>query len=243
MARHPVHLLGALLIAATFSLTVGHGREARAAALEVAPVLTDLVPGQQSAVLTITNTSPDPTAVQVRSFAWSQNATSDQLDPTEALMVSPTVFQLQPGAAQVVRILLRRPPSKPEETYRLLVDEIPPPGSNGNVRFALRLSLPVFAHSAGAPPASPPEMRVADGRELVVVNRGPRRLRLVDLELLQSNGERVPVTPPENPYVLPGVERHWQLRGVTLRPGMTARANWTGESGRANASVPVTSGP
>ena len=243
MARQPVQILGACLIAVAFSLIAGYGHEAWAAALEVAPVLTDLAPGQQSAVLTVTNTSPDPTAVQVRSFTWTQNATSDQLEPTESLLVSPTVFQLQPGAAQVVRLLLRRPPTKPEEAYRLLVDEIPPPGSNGNVRFALRLSLPVFAHAAGTSAANQPDMRVADGRELIVVNHGPRRIRLVDLELLQGGGERVPLTSPENPYVLPGVERHWLLRGATLRPGMTARASWTGESGRANAPVPVTTGP
>ncbi len=64
------------------------------------------------------------------------------------MVASPPAVTIAPGASQVARLILRKPPEGKEATYRLLVDQIPPPAAPGTVRVALRLSIPVFAEPA-----------------------------------------------------------------------------------------------
>ncbi|WP_083747855.1 molecular chaperone [Teichococcus deserti] len=215
-------------------------RPARAGAIEVAPVSADLAPGQQAGVITVTNRDTTPTSVQVRAFAWTQDVTSDQLTPTQDLLVSPPLFQLAPGASQVVRMVLRAPAQGRETAYRLLVDQIPGPTDSGQqIRFALRLSIPVFAQAAVNGRAEL-EWQLRPGGELTVVNRGTRRAQLAQLTLMPAGGRGpLALTGPENPYVLPGQERRWLARGATLRPGSTVQASGTGEAGRFTVDVPV----
>ncbi|MCR0982682.1 fimbria/pilus periplasmic chaperone [Roseomonas pecuniae] len=197
------------------------------------------MPGQQTSVVTVTNRDATPTSVQVRAFDWSQDATRDRLTPTQDLLVSPPAFQLAPGGSQVVRMVLRRPPAGGERAFRLLVDQIPSPADAGQqVRFALRLSLPVFAQTSANGRAQL-EWRLQPGGDLVILNRGTRRAQLAGLSLAAPGGASIPLAAPENPYVLPGVERHWRLRGAPPRPGTTLRATGNGEAGQFAVDVPV----
>ncbi|MFC3125040.1 molecular chaperone [Pseudoroseomonas globiformis] len=215
------------------------GHPASAGSLEVSPVSTDMAPGQQSSIVTVTNREPHPTSVQVRAFAWSQDRRHDTLTPTQDLLVSPPVFQLAPGASQVVRLVLRRTPNDAERAFRLLVDEIPGPAQEGQqVRFALRLSLPVFAHSTNTGRAEL-DWRIMPDGVLSVTNRGTRRAQLAGLTLAGPGGARMALAEPENPYVLPGVDRHWQLRGAVPRPGSVLRASGVGEAGQFAVDIPV----
>ena len=233
-------ILHALFLAGLVSLCA---HRAQAGSIEVSPVSTDLEPGQQAAVVTVINRDAEPTAVQVRAFVWTQDSRRDSLAPTQDLLVSPPVFQLAPGASQVVRLVLRRPSAEPERAFRLLVDEIPSPAREGQqVRFALRLSLPVFAHAVPSGRADL-HWRVLQNGELAVDNRGTRRAQLAGLTVTGPGGARLPLLEPENPYVLPGVERRWRFKGSPPRPGTTLRASGTGEAGQFAVDVPVTANP
>lgn len=225
-------------LAAVLGLLALAPAPAAAGSIEVAPVSTDLAPGQQASVVTVTNRDTAPTSVQVRAFAWTQDATRDQLTPTQDLVVSPPVFQLAPGASQVVRMVLRTPAQGREQAFRLLVDQIPGPGDAGQVRFALRLSIPVFAQAAASGRAEL-DWRLRPGGELVVANRGTRRAQLAGLALAVPGGAPLALAAPENPYVLPGQERRWLARGAALRPGTVVQASGTGEAGRFTVDVPV----
>lgn len=231
-------LLGGGAAAAMAALGL-HPSPAAAGSIEVAPVSADLAPGQQAGVITVTNRDAAPTSVQVRAFAWTQDATHDQLTPTQDLLVSPPVFQLAPGASQVVRMLLRAPAQGREQAFRLLVDQIPGPADSGQqVRFALRLSIPIFAQVAATGRADL-DWRLRPGGELVVANRGTRRAQLAGLSLTAPGGGPMALTGPENPYVLPGQERRWLARGAALRPGTVVRASGTGEAGNFAVDIPV----
>ncbi|HEX4652543.1 MAG TPA: fimbria/pilus periplasmic chaperone, partial [Granulicella sp.] len=95
-------------------------------------------------VLTVGNQSNHEIAFQIRAFAWQQNrAGDDQLAATDELLASPPLASVAPGASQVARLVLRRPPQGREATYRILLDELPPAGQAGRVHVALRLSIPV----------------------------------------------------------------------------------------------------
>jgi hypothetical protein len=82
-----------------------------------------------------------------------QWGTSEALAPTRGLLAVPAVFNLAAGARQVIRVASREAAASDIETaYRLLITEVPTatPETAAGIRFALRLSLPVFITPPGA---------------------------------------------------------------------------------------------
>jgi len=133
----------AILVLAASSLTAG------AQALSVLPVNVFLSPGQKATSLTLTNQGTTETAIQLRAYAWNQKDNDDPLTASDAIVVSPPLVRIAPGTQQVVRLILRETPQGREATYRLLLDQIPPPAEPGVVHMVLRLSIPIFAQPAG----------------------------------------------------------------------------------------------
>ena len=205
MVRKPSFIVACGVLAMLLTTPV------RAASIEVAPVVIDLTAEQQTAVITLVNRTTAPTAAQLRAFAWRQSTTQEELLPTDQLLVSPPVFNLAPGASQLVRLVLRPANEGAERTFRVVVDEIPPPvpGTRG-IQLALRLSLPVFV---AAPMVTPPRLTWSLSRDgkLTVANSGKRHERVHDLKLVASDGSTLALQPPMTPYVLAGAERQWTL--------------------------------
>lgn len=215
---------------------------ARAASIEVSPVLVELAPGRMSAVMTVTNRSGDASAIQLRAFHWTQTGNDDPLVATDDVIVSPPIFQLGGGEQQTVRVLLRKPPQAAEATYRLLLDELPTGRQPGQIQFALRLSMPVFAAPADA---SPPSLawRILDaeaGAELAVANRGGRHDRIDRIEVQLPVGRLIKVVPVNNAYVLAGVERHIPLPvGHFGAAGGSALITGHDDNGSFSAAAPI----
>ena len=92
--------------------------------------------------------------VQVQTFAWPHGPATAELEPTRDLIAVPPVFELAGNAKQIIRVALRGAAAGGrEQAYRLLITEVPRGGAAGTgVRFALRLSLPVFVTPTGAAP-------------------------------------------------------------------------------------------
>ena len=84
------------------------GVAARAQSLSVMPVNINLAPGQSATTLTVTNQGTTKTAIQIRAFGWNQQADGDQLAASDAVVVSPPIASIDPGASQVVRLILRQ---------------------------------------------------------------------------------------------------------------------------------------
>jgi fimbrial chaperone protein len=219
---------------------------AHAGTVEVSPVTVTLQPGQTATTLSVVNHGTSRTAIQVRSFAWSQGPSSEDLTPTNELVVSPPIFQLGPEETQTVRLLLRRPPQGVESSYRLLLDELPVGSTPGVVQFALRLSLPLFALPAGQgmPNLSWHIAPGASGTELVVANHGTRHDRLSGLSVSLPGGGSVKPGGLQNLYVLAGVERRLSLSlGRAGLGGASLTVTGTDDLGRVNAPAPLQSTP
>lgn len=201
-----------LLGAAVFFLCTGL---AAAVQLHLAPIRVDLAPGQRAAALTVTNEGGEPAAFQIRAYAWSQTAQgTDELAPTEELLVSPPLSKLEPGAQQVVRLVLRRLPAEREATYRILLDEIPPPAAPGTVRIAVRQSVPVFAlpNTRATARLVWRLERGADGTAwLAASNLGNRHAEVREVALAAADGAPLAVEPRPLPYVLAGATRRWRV--------------------------------
>ena len=107
-------------------------------------------------------------------------------------------------------LILRQPPAGREVTYRILVDQIPPPAEAGTVHVVLRLSIPIFAQ-----PTTPavPHIRFHIEKEngqlvLVGVNNGLRHEAIRDIALRTSDGRELKGrTRARRPYILAGNKR------------------------------------
>lgn len=209
--------------------------------LGVAPVNVQLAAGARAAVLTLTNAGTEPTAFQIRAFAWRQTATDDPLTPTNELLVSPPLGELAAGASQIVRLVLRKLAVGREAAYRILVDEIPPPAAPGTVRIALRLSIPVFAAPVARAAAQLRWRVEQDGTQawLVAANTGNRHASVRDIALVTPAGERLAVTIPR-PYVLAGATRRWPLAPPLPTPGQVLRLTARDDAQAIDTQVTVT---
>ena len=156
------------------------------AVLGVSPTRLELDPGRPAGVLTITNDGEAPLLLQIETFAWRAGVATADLEPTREIVAVPPMVKLAPGERQIVRVARRRSETPAvEETYRILVTEVPSGDpAAGGVRLALRMSLPVFVTPPGA--RAEPRWRIERGPQgsvLVVANRGRAHLHIRQLEL------------------------------------------------------------
>ncbi len=186
---------------------------ARAQSLSVVPVNVFLSPGQKSTSLTVTNQGSSETAIQIRAYAWNQKDGDDQLTASDEVMISPPLTKIASGATQVVRIILRQSPQVRESTYRILIDQIPPPAELGVVHMVLRLSVPVFASPAiRAFPDVQFHLERADGQiYLVGFNAGILHEKIRDIVLSTSDGHKLKEDSKGSPYVLCGATHRWHI--------------------------------
>jgi fimbrial chaperone protein len=182
-------------------------------ALSVLPVNIFLAPGQKATSLTVTNQGTTETAIQIRAFAWSQKDNDDPLTPSSDVVLSPPLFKIAPGASQVVRLILREPPQGRESTYRILVDQVPPPAEPGVVHLVLRLSIPIFAKPTirAFPDVQFHLERDADEIYLVAFNAGLLHEAIRDIVLTTSDGRKLKPDTSASPYVLSGATRRWHI--------------------------------
>lgn len=211
MLRHLV--LAALALAAFACLP----SPAAAGAFQVNPIRVDLGPGIASQSLVVRNDGTEALVVQMSVQAWSQEDGQDVYRPTQDALVTPPVAQIAPGAEQVIRVGLRRPPDPTRQgTYRLFVQEVPgapAPGVTG-LQVALRVSLPVFV-AAQAPARRDLHWSVARGAvgelALTVENRGNVHAQILDVELHASGREAALARQAHVAYVLAGQRRTFAM--------------------------------
>jgi fimbrial chaperone protein len=95
--------------------------------------------------------------VQAQLRQWTQIDGRDRLDEVPHAVATPPVFTLAPKSRQVVRVGVLVPPhATTEQTFRLLLTELPASAApaGGQVATLLQLSLPVFV-APRTPPSSP----------------------------------------------------------------------------------------
>lgn len=212
-----------LLILAT-ALTLLLPAQARAGSLQVTPVSVDLNQSRRTATLTLGNTGDAAIDVQVRVFRWTIVDGVERLEPTDEVVASPPAGRLAPGATQLIRIVrVSDRPAPLEESYRVLVDELPDLSrvQAGEVSLLIRQSIPIFFASR---PAKSVEVswrmeRTAQGHQLVALNASKRRLRVADVELRRPDGSVVFGRAGLAGYVLAGAEMRWPLADKSAAEG------------------------
>lgn len=180
-------------------------------AFQVRPVRVDLGARQPAAQLVVSNPTDRPLLLQAQVWSWSQNGTQEQLEPASDLIVNPPIFELAPGAQQVVRVGLRQPlPAGRELSWRLWLSQVATPASpaDGGVQMLLRVSLPVFALGDAVPAPAPRWQRHDAGASVALVNDGGRHVHVRTLRLQSDGGPSHELGPC---YALPGGVCRWAL--------------------------------
>ncbi len=165
----------------------------QAASLQVAPVLVEVPAPGAAATLKLRNEGNRPLNAQIRIFQWTQVDGVDTLTPTNDVAASPPLASLRPNTDYTIRIVrTKKEPAAGEESYRLLIDELPERamGQTASVNIALRYSIPVFFTISGsAAPKLKWEIQQRSNKPVIVAtNGGDRRIRLSKLKLTDGKG-------------------------------------------------------
>lgn len=225
----PASPLARLLRAAAIAASIGAlAPAALAGSFSANPVRLSLPAGATSTSLVLENKGDQPVTVQASTASWTQEGGRDVLTATQDLVISPPIFKIAPGATQTVRVgLLRAPDPTRELTYRLFLQEVPPPPEPGQqaVSVALQLALPIFVQPPGPTRATPKLVWAAkpadgDALELSLANEGTAHVQLVDAKLAAEDGTVVAEV-TARAYVLPGQAQSWRVKPLR---------SWGGES-------------
>jgi fimbrial chaperone protein len=211
------------------ALILGAAPSARAAGLQIVPVLVELSAAEPRATITVKNVTDVPVRLELAASAWDQAPDGQmRLAPAPEILVYPPLLQLAPQEERKVRVSTTGTFGAKEQSYRLFLRELPPPqkpGEKPGVQFLTRVGVPIFL----LPPR--PELRAeiagaaVHRNHLAVTLKNTGNTRLspgkVKIEALGSDGKSVLSTSADVWYVLAGGER---ALDVTLPAEGCARA-------------------
>jgi len=212
--------------------------------VEIAPVSITVTAPKAASSVTIRNAGTRPATFQSRIFQWKQPQFRDSLFRTRKVVVSPPVIKLNPGKTGVIRIVrLDKKAVAKEESYRLIIDELPKPPKPGRstVSMLVRHSLPVFFSADAASPSklSWKAIQKNNTLRLIAHNRGPRRVRLSGLRVKNQNGNLVNFGAGLNGYVLGGSQNAFEAKTNRRLWGQSLNIIAATATGRVLAKVTV----
>ncbi len=229
-------------IAATMLLLLG-ACGLNAASLRVAPTSLELTAPAAATVLNLANDGDHPINVQIRVFKWSQAGGIETLEPTRDVVASPPAARLNPNAQYVIRVVrTSKAPVRAEETYRVIVDELPDPARAraGTVTLIMRQSIPVFFKRPDVKPAVIVWSLKREGNTLSLTgrNNGGSRFRLSNVTLAQGTtkiGSRNGLVG----YVLAGATMQWPMGTAKPLAGSVVTLHGQSDLGPFDAEVAV----
>jgi fimbrial chaperone protein len=218
---------------------------AAAAMLSVSPVTLEIAAPRTNAKLNLENRGEEPVTVQIRVFRWENKNGKESLTPTSSVVASPPMATLKPHGKYTVRIVrVANEPVTSEESYRLLVDQLPKPVNQPGsaVSFLIRQSIPVFFTTAELQkPSLVWSARIERSKLVLAVgNKGRRRAKLSHIKLTGPAGV---FGGPEDGlagYVLSGSTTQWvQPSPLGLAPGAKITIVAQDEHGPVEATAVV----
>ncbi|MEI7455177.1 MAG: fimbria/pilus periplasmic chaperone [Nitrosomonadales bacterium] len=202
------------ILAAFFFSTYVDGAQ-----FSVNPVRVYLDGKSKSGSLVVENTSDEVVTIQAMLNSWTQDKGVDKIDPTEDLLVSPPIFKVQPKSKQVVRVgFLKAPDATREGSYRLFLQEVPPPRKpdEQGMGVSLRMSLPIFVapnagnHQAALKWTAQP---VDDNNlKLSIANSGNAHIQITAISVSLPDGSYLAGSPSMMTYILPGQLHTWDFK-------------------------------
>src|SRR3954468_9259748 len=231
---------------ALFASLVAAAASAPAAAgsLQVEPVLVDITAPGAASTVTLRNEGTTPIDAQIRVYKWSVVNGKEQLDPTDDVVASPPSVTLTPKGQYVARIVrTSKQQVVGEESYRLLVDQLPDLSQqrNGAVNLMVRYSIPVFFGASNKKNPTVAWSVAANGDKITLTahNSGDRRLRISALSLRDAAGKSLSFGSGLAGYALGQSAVSWTVpgRGFSPNGAISVTAQSDGGPVQAVASI------
>lgn len=189
------------------------------AGLNVSPVQIWLTPDASKALITLRNDSDAESRYQLSVSAWDEDVDAGmKLSPTEAIVFFPRLLSLKPGETKNVRLGAAVPFGPVEKTYRVFIEELPPPlkpQGRSEVRVLTRVGIPIFlAPLKPAPDRRLSQVTLLPGKASVEVqNTGNVHLRVeaVKLEAYTQGGGKLFERSVSGWYVLAGGHKRYDV--------------------------------
>ena len=188
-----------------------------AANIGVNPVRVTLSENQKMGTLTVRNGGTEPMSMQLEVLNWSQEEGNGVFTPTRELIVNPPIFTIPAGGSQLIRVGLRRAPDAQRElTYRIFLQELPPPPSPDfqGAKMLMRVSLPVFVlpKVTAKPVLRWHAVRTSDGDlKISLSNSGNAHIQIANFSLSLPGSAQPWITQQTSNYVLIGQSFDWIL--------------------------------
>lgn len=213
---------------------------AQAGSFSVSPVRIFMEARERATGVTIINEGDTELVMQAELFEWKQKPDgTEELLPTQDLVLAPPILRLPKGSRQVVRLANLRPPVPGEQmTYRMVVREVPEalaaPQPGVQIQVALAFSLPVFITPPGAKRSvactatrtSPTAVRAT------CENSGQAYAQPVSMTLTTPSGNTLVTSDIKGGYILPKVTRSFELATEGSRiPGGPLKLQVTQDDG------------
>ncbi len=213
-----------------------------AASLQVTPINIEVAAPGAATTVTLNNPGTTPLKAQIRVYRWSLVNGQEHLEPATDVIASPPVAALQPKTDYTVRLVrLSKQPVTVEETYRLLIDEIPDKSNASGVvvAMAFRYSIPVFFTPANPGNGALTWSATRQNGKLFVsaTNSGTRRVRLADLSVGDGNGKSTVIAKGLAGYVLARSSKSWVAPDVSKSANSPLLIEAQGDNGPINASA------
>ena len=188
---------------------------ASAGTIGVSPVRVTLSDSQKIGSLSVRNDGAEPVTMQMEVLSWSQREGNAVFAATRELLANPPIFTIPAGSSQLVRVGLRRAPDVQRElTYRVILQELPPPPNPDltGARMTLRISLPVFVSPEieAKPVLLWQAVRTSQGAlKISLSNNGNGHIQIKNFKLSLLDSAQPWVTLQSSDYVLAGQSRDW----------------------------------
>lgn len=193
-------------------ITVGAG-------LDIQPIKIYFDARSRIDKLTIKNVSDEDLSLQVRVFAWSQDANGrDQYEETTDIIIFPKIMKVLKDEEKFIRVGTNLTPSGDEKTYRIYIEEIhvasPKTDEGATVRMAMKIGVPIFISPLKSnPKGSIQSFSMSNGRPIVEVkNTGNIHLIITSFNIKGTNEKGKEIFSRElgGWYVLNGASRFYE---------------------------------
>ena len=215
---------------------------AAAGQLTVDPILLELPENAPAGALNLRNDEDAPVNVQTRVQRWTEvdGVESSSRQPKSLL---PPIVKLAPKTSYVVRVVrLSKAPIQGEESYRVLVDQLPsaPAWRGSTVKLLIRQSIPVFFRAEHfRPPDVAWSLSSGEGHLVTATNAGDERLRIASLRLKDAAGREVAFGNGLVGYVLGRSSIKWTLPPHTASFGGARPVSLSARTNRGDLTVLV----
>lgn len=220
---------------------------ASAGTIGVSPLRLTFEDSNKIESLTVRNEGTEPVIMQMGILSWSQREGKAVFTATREIIGNPPIFTVPAGGAQIIRVGLRRTPDAQRElTYRIILEEVPPPPNSdfSGTQFYMRMSLPVFVlpKVEAKPILRWRASRNAEGAlKINLTNDGNAHIQIKNFTLSLPESAQPWATQQTADYVLSDKSRDWILPVnadyPTPPPGVTLKLVALTDAGEIEAKV------